>query len=106
MSNLKVEIRKSVTLPRNVLIERTAVKTTACVEGYSALIIPLNTEIDVHLTLTSSLIINLIGFHLNVIIRDSILHIFCVPASSDTRFLDWLQKFITDKVKSCFTVLG
>lgn len=78
MSNLEIEIRKSVTLPRNALIERTAVKTTACVEGYSALITPLNTEIDVHLKPTSSLIINLIGFHLSVIIRDSILGIFSV----------------------------
>lgn len=108
MSKLEIEIRKSVTLPRNALFERTADKMTACVEGCSALITPRNTEIDVHLTLTSSLIMNLIGFHLSIIIRDSILGIFSVQInySSDVHFLDWLQKFTTGKLKSYVTVLG
>ena len=113
MSNLEIEIRKPVTLPRNVLIERTAVKTTACVEGYSSLITPLNTEIDVHLTLTSSLIINLLGFRLSVvIIRDSILGIFSVQTNYHTFQLvqmyisstGLLPKLTTDRLKSYFSV--
>lgn len=76
---LKSRLKKSVTLTRNVLIEGTSVKTTACVKGCRSLITSINTEIDAHLTLTLSLIINLIGFYLDVFIRYSILGIFSVP---------------------------
>lgn len=71
--NVGIKIRKSVTLPRNVLIEGTSVETTACVKGCRSVVTSLNTEIDVHLTLTPSLIINLIGFYPDVFIMYSIL---------------------------------
>lgn len=92
---LKSRLEKSVTLPRNVLIERTAVKTTACVQEYSSLITPLNTEIDVHLTLTSLLIIDLIPFYLSVIIRHSILGIFSVQSNYHTFQLVQMYIFLT-----------
>lgn len=62
-----------------MLIEGTSVETTACVKGCRSAIKSLNTEIEVHLTLTPSLIINLIVFYLDVFIRYSILGIFSVP---------------------------
>lgn len=95
-----------------MLIERTVVKTTAYVEGYSSLITPqhrdrctFNTDIFVN---------NLIGFHLNVITRDLILGIFSVQTNYHAFQLvqmyifltGLLQKFTTDRLKSYFTVLG
>lgn len=61
-----------------MLIEGASVETTAYVKGCRSVITSLNTEIDVHLTLTPSLIINLIGFYLDVFIIYSILGRFSV----------------------------
>lgn len=70
------------------------------------MITSLNTDIDVHLTVTPSLIINLIGFLSGcfyLILNTE--YIFCsnelaqLPASSEGCFLDLLQKFTTDGLR-------
>lgn len=76
MAHLCIKVRKLITLPRKALIERAAVKTTLCLVRCISLMTPLNTETDVHLTLISSLVINLIFVHLIFINTISMLAVF------------------------------